>query len=96
MATQTRVNFLMDADLKEQGEKVFAKMGLNMTTALNLFVQAAVQTGELPFTVRTDEAATRARIHKALLEAQAQAADPNTVLLTEEESFGRFDTKYGL
>lgn len=92
----TKVNFQTDANLKIQAERLFDQMGLNMTSALNIFLKATVQAGELPFPIMGDEAAVRKRIHKALMEAQTEAANPNTKYLTEEEVLGRFNAKYGL
>ena len=92
----TKVNFKTEAVLKERAEKLFEQMGMNMTTALNVFLRATVQQGQIPFKIMGDDAASRERIHKALLEAQVQAADPNTKWLTEKEAFGRFEAKYGL
>jgi len=92
----TKVNFNTDTALKEQAEKLFGQMGINMTTALNIFLKATVQQGRIPFALMGDAAASRERIHRALLEAQTQAADPATQWLSEEESFGRFESKYGL
>jgi DNA-damage-inducible protein J len=92
----TKVNFKTEAVLKERAEKLFKQMGMNMTTALNLFLKATVQQGQIPFKVMGDDAANREWIYKALIEAQAQAADTNTKWLTEKEAFERFDTKYGL
>ena len=92
----TKVNFKTDTALKEQAEKLFGQMGINMTTALNIFLRAAVQQGKIPFVIMGDDAASRERIHRALAEAQAQAADPNTKWLSEEETFEKFESKYGL
>ena len=92
----TKVNFKTDSALKKQAEKLFGQMGMNMTTALNIFLKAAVQQGRIPFTIMGDDAASRERIHKALREAQVQAADPDTQWLSEEEAFGKFEIKYGL
>ena len=92
----TKVNFKTDTVLKERAEKLFGQMGMNMTTALNVFLRATVQQGRIPFTIMGDDAASKEQIRAALLEAQAQAANPNTQWLSEEESFGRFESKYGL
>jgi DNA-damage-inducible protein J len=92
----TKVNFKTDTDLKQQAEELFGQMGMNMTTALNIFLRAAVQQGKIPFPVMGDDAANRERIHRALAEAQVQAADPNTKWLSEEETFEGFESKYDL
>ena len=50
MATTT-VQFRMDNDLKQRLEKIFREMGLNMTTAMNLFAHAVVNQGKIPFDI---------------------------------------------
>ena len=54
---QTSVNIRRDKELKEQAETLFAQLGMNMTTAFNVFVRQAVRTGGIPFdiTIRTDD-----------------------------------------
>lgn len=50
MATTT-IQFRMDSDLKQRLEKIFKEMGLNMTTAMNLFAHAVVNQGKIPFDI---------------------------------------------
>ena len=47
-----------DAHLKEQVEHIFAKIGLNMTDAINLFFHQVELQGGLPFDVRIPNAET--------------------------------------
>lgn len=44
----------MDKDLKKQAEAMFADMGLNMTTAMNMFLRQVVRQGKIPFEIATD------------------------------------------
>ena len=46
-----RVTFRVDKDLKEQSEYLFDRLGLNMTTALNVFLRKAVEEAAIPFAV---------------------------------------------
>lgn len=48
-----QVNIRMDDDLKEQGEKLFNSLGMNFTTAINIFISQAVREGGIPFVVTT-------------------------------------------
>ena len=41
----------MDRDLKEQAESLFSEFGMNMTTALNVFVRQSVRQGKIPFEI---------------------------------------------
>lgn len=46
-----RVTFRVDRDLKEQAEGLFERMGLNMSTALNVFLRRAVDEEAIPFAI---------------------------------------------
>jgi DNA-damage-inducible protein J len=41
----------MEKSLKEQAENLFSELGLNMTTALNVFVRQSVRQGKIPFEI---------------------------------------------
>ena len=57
MANTINVNIRLDEELKKQTELLLADMGLNMTTAVNIFLRQVVRTGGIPFeiTTRTDD-----------------------------------------
>ena len=50
----TNISIRMDTDLKKQAESMFAEMGLNMTTAMNIFLRQVVRQGKIPFEIATD------------------------------------------
>ena len=41
----------MDKNLKEQADSLFSELGMNMTTALNIFVRQSVRQGKIPFEI---------------------------------------------
>nr|WP_297275144.1 type II toxin-antitoxin system RelB/DinJ family antitoxin [uncultured Agathobaculum sp.] len=47
----TNVNIRMDAELKAQADALFADLGLNMSSAVNLFVRQAVRQQGIPFLI---------------------------------------------
>ena len=53
MRTQTdvRVTIRVDKDLKEEAEVLFDRLGMNMSTALNVFLRKAVDESAIPFSV---------------------------------------------
>jgi len=53
MAT-TSVTIRMDENLKKQVEILFEDMGLNMTTAINIFAKAVVKQNKIPFEISAD------------------------------------------
>lgn len=57
MANTINVNIRVDEELKKQTELLLSDMGLNMTTAVNIFLRQVLRTGGIPFeiTTRTDD-----------------------------------------
>ncbi len=51
MAT-TNINVRVDSELKVQAEALFADLGLNMSTAINMFLKSAVSHDGIPFEVK--------------------------------------------
>lgn len=41
----------MDAETKREGEALFKELGLNMSTAINMFVKQAIHENRIPFIV---------------------------------------------
>lgn len=73
----TNVSFRIDADVKNQADMVFAKLGLNMTTALNIFLRQAVREGAIPFYVRLNSDELNAETLEAIEEAERMKQDPS-------------------
>ena len=51
MAT-TNLNIRTDAEVKAAAEQLFNELGLNLTTAVNMFLRQAIRTGGIPFDVK--------------------------------------------
>ena len=54
MRTQTNLNIRTDAEVKAAAEQIFDALGLNMSTAVNIFLRQAIRQGGLPFEVKLD------------------------------------------
>lgn len=52
--TTTNINFKTDILLKKQAEALFNDLGMNMTTALNIFLRQAVRENRIPFEITRD------------------------------------------
>ena len=50
----TSVTIRMDENRKRRAEALFEDMGLNMTTAVTVFVKAAVRQNKIPFEISGD------------------------------------------
>ena len=47
----TNINIRMEKNLKNQAESLFSELGMNMTTAFNIFVRQSVREGKIPFEI---------------------------------------------
>ena len=48
----TNMNIRMDSDIKKQAQELFSSLGMDMTTAINVFLIQAVQCQGLPFEIK--------------------------------------------
>ena len=51
MAT-TNLNIRVDEDLKKNAERLFADLGLNMSSAITIFLKSAVDYNGIPFEIK--------------------------------------------
>lgn len=54
MAGTTNINVRVDKELKRKAEAIFNELGLNMSTAMNMFLRYSVRYGGIPFDLRLD------------------------------------------
>lgn len=50
----TNLNIRTDKTIKDQANAVFSELGLNMTTAVNMFLRATVREHGIPFSLQLD------------------------------------------
>ena len=86
MSASTNINVRVDAVLKEQAEQLFADLGMNMSTAITIFLKTAVRCEGIPFEIRrlTPNEETRA----ALAEYESMKKDST--------AYKRYDSFDGL
>ena len=53
--SKTSMSIHLDSEVKEQAQQVFNHLGMDMTTAINIFLRQAIQYQGLPFDVKIDE-----------------------------------------
>ena len=53
--SKTSMSIRLDSEVKEQAQQVFNNLGMDMTTAINIFLRQAIQYQGLTFDVRLDE-----------------------------------------
>lgn len=45
----TDINISMDSDVKEKADALFSELGMDLSTAFNLFVRESLRVGGIPF-----------------------------------------------
>jgi len=50
----TQMNIRIDETVKARAEALFDDLGLNMTTAVNMFIKAALRNNGIPFPLKAD------------------------------------------
>jgi len=51
MADTTNISINIDRDLKDEADTVFNRLGMNLATAINIFIRQAVRQKKIPFEV---------------------------------------------
>lgn len=75
------ITFRLDETLKKQAEIIYESMGLNMSSALQLFVTQTVVRGFIPFSIEADDYAKhKAYVLRELAESKKEAQDPKNIL----------------
>lgn len=74
-ATTTNISIRMDSALKAQADALFGELGMNLTTAFNIFVRQSLREGGIPFSVKLDQ--PNKETIAAMLEAERIATDPS-------------------
>ena len=71
----TNLNIRTEKDVKEQAERIFSELGLNMTTAVNMFLRIVIRENGIPFPLKLDTPGETTAA--AIKEGRRIAADPN-------------------
>ena len=71
----TNLNVRVDSTLKEESDMLFKSLGLNMSTAINMFLTKCVKTSSIPFKI--EEPKPSRKLKKALKEADYMMKHPD-------------------
>ncbi|MEJ8305769.1 type II toxin-antitoxin system RelB/DinJ family antitoxin [Saccharibacillus sacchari] len=82
---QANINIRVDEEVKKEAELLFSELGLNMTTAVNIFIRQSIRQGGIPFdiTTQTDSFYNPTNM-KRLKESIRQVEEGKTVKKTLE------------
>ena len=73
--TTTNINIRMDSDLKAQADALFGELGMNLSTAFNIFVRQSIRDGGIPVEITLNQPSKDTIA--AMLEAERIAKDPS-------------------
>lgn len=90
-SSQAAVNFSirMNKQLKADCETLYRSLGMNLTTAIQVFLKQSLEYGGIPFEVRLP--LSKRENYEAWLEAREIENDPNRKGLPLEEAFAELD-----
>jgi len=69
-------NISIDADVKSQAQALFSDLGLDLSTAVNIFLRQAIREGAMPFRICRE--IPNAETVAAMKEADEMAANPGS------------------
>lgn len=79
----TNFSVRMDSDIKKQCEELYGELGMNLTTAINVFLRQSLRVGGFPFAVRLEQ--PNKETIAAMLEAEKIVHDPSVKHYTDVE-----------
>lgn len=74
ISNTTNLNVRVDTTLKEESDVLFKNLGLNMSTAINMFLTKCVKTASIPFKI--EEPKPSKELQKALKEVEYMMKHP--------------------
>ena len=79
----TNISIRMDNELKKQADALFEELGMNITTAFNIFVRQSLREGRIPFDITIHNPSKRTVA--AMIEAERIANDPSVPAYSDVE-----------
>lgn len=77
----TNISIRMDKQLKAEADAFFADLGMNLSTAFNIFVRQSLREGRIPFSIGQER--PNKTTLAALREGEKLANDPNAKQYTD-------------
>ena len=54
-SSTTNISIRMDSDLKAKADALFGELGMNLSTAFNVFVRQSLREGRIPFDISLNQ-----------------------------------------
>ena len=55
------INMRVDGEIKDKAQELFASLGMDMTTAINIFLRQAIRKNGIPFEITSERPAMRSK-----------------------------------
>ena len=74
MSQSVNVTIRLDKDVKEQAEQLFYALGMNFSTAFNIFARQSLRQGKIPFEIYDPfySEKNQARLAKSIADAETK------------------------
>ena len=86
--SNTSMNIRMDIDVKKQAQELFAQFGLDMTTAVNMFLRQSIRQQGIPFTLQLDpfySVVNQERLQKAAVRMEQTGGTVHDIIEVEDD-----------
>ena len=98
-AKTTNLNIRIDRDVKHQAEELLHDMGLNLSTAVNVFIRQIIKERNIPFIIGScNEDVSQynlTHIRRKLTEAEFEAENPDIKLMDMNDVMSGYQERYG-
>jgi len=86
--SNTSMNIRMDSDVKRHAQELFAQFGLDMTTAVNMFLRQSIRQQGIPFALQLDpfySEVNQARLIRAAARMEQTGGTVHDLIEVEDE-----------
>ena len=87
MSSTTNICIRVDTELKAEAEALFSELGMNLTTAVTVFLRQAVRESRIPFEIKWDRPSKETA--SAMRYAATKGRDPEAKRYADPESLFR-------
>ena len=87
MSSTTNICIRVDTELKAEAEALFSELGMNLTTAVTVFLRQAVRESRIPFEIKWDR--PNQETASAMRYAATKGRDPEAKRFADPEELFR-------
>jgi len=91
VATTTNLNIRIDKELKKRAEVFFNELGLNMSSAFNIFVRQSLREGKIPFELSVETDPFYSEENQAALRRSIQQLNEGKVITKTLDELGAME-----